>query len=188
MIQSLSLRSLTPVTAMSVIFQRTAILNTPGALSHTLTGTSTSAKIVTTFPNRVEITEVTRYGSQLLSSEDTGPSDNAKPILTTTDKHHCPPEIPGLVKVHAVPGFEESSISVAELKDGTHRSFVRDKSGKLQITGIIPQWPHIPPVSGPWAISSTTGNRVVVFAVTANSQASPSCSCCGISSRRDLYT
>src|SRR5436305_14174931 len=53
---------------------------------------------------------------------------------------------------------EGSETRVAELEDGTYCSFVRDcETGQVAMKGIIPRWPHMPPVTGSWAISSDTG-------------------------------
>jgi hypothetical protein len=84
--------------------------------------------------------------------------------------------LPGLVKVLSVPGFETAPVAVAQMSDGTYLVVEREASGAIRVAGLVPRWPDIPPVSGGWAISSATGDRVAVFTVRSAAQ---TCCCCG---------
>ncbi len=73
--------------------------------------------------------------------------------------------LPGLVALHPVPGFEGSGLQVAELEDNTYVAVV-EEFGQLRAIGTLPAWPHMPPAGDAWAISASSGDRVAVFAVT----------------------
>jgi hypothetical protein len=79
------------------------------------------------------------------------------------------PDVPGLMRLHPVPGFESDGFLVAELDDGTHLALA-DDNGRLRVTGIVPAWPHMPMAGDAWAISASEGDRVAVFAISRTVQ------------------
>lgn len=189
-LQKISRGALGSVAVTSRLFQRVAMLKKPGSTSHRLLGTALGAKIITTFKDRVETTSIDTLGMIHTHSESRKQAqdqchkiqeDNSLPSHAANDHLHQKVvststttstagrlhniNLPGLVAVHSVPGFENSSTSVAELDDGTYRALLIDGTGNTRVTGSIPRWPRLPPVSGSWAISSTVGDRVSVFRV-----------------------
>jgi hypothetical protein len=172
------------------IFQRVAMLQTPGAISHQLSGDSFSATITTTFANgATQVMSVSDLGVVQLSAGQVGASASAQAAIrprspaadasaspSATVDPQWPIQIPGLVKVLPVPGLQNAPVAIAELSDGTNLVLSREPDGCVRMAGMVPRWLDMPAVSGRWAISSSTGNRVAVFAVRPFG--SPKC-CCG---------
>jgi hypothetical protein len=172
------------------IFQRVAMLQTPGAISHQLSGDSFSATITTTFANgATQVMSVSDLGVVQLSAAQVGASASAqaaiRPRSPAVDASASPSatvdpqwtiQIPGLVKVLPVPGLQNAPVAIAELSDGTNLVLSREPDGCVRMAGMVPRWLDMPAVSGRWAISSSTGDRVAVLAVRPFG--SPKC-CCG---------
>jgi hypothetical protein len=166
-------QALGDVLVSTAVFERIAVLETPGATSHTLVEAGGAALITSTFRDGrtqtvrldgLRIPRVLSTGVRTISggSGALGALQSATPIVPGR-----PPsaDLPGLVALHTVPGFEASGLQVAELEDQTHVVVV-EESGKLHAIGTLPAWPHMPPAGEAWAISASTGERVAVFAVT----------------------
>jgi hypothetical protein len=175
--------SLGAVGVTAAFFRRVAVLNTPGARSHLLAGDSQRAVIVSTFVDRVETTEIDVLGIPRTVGKIVGaPTDAgmkaAAPAYPNPGRsaHDVDIDIPGLVRILPVPGHEGSSIAVAELDDGTYRTVAKEKDGSIRVTGILARWPNMPPVSGAWAISASTGDRIAIFSVSQVT-AAPCCPC-----------
>jgi hypothetical protein len=168
-----------------MIFQRVATLNTPGAVSHQLSGSLEDATVTTTFADGSTQSVLVcglgvsaPFGMQAASNlrASTATNRTGAPIpASTTPASAWAVDIPGLVKILSIPGFEKAPVAVAKLSDGTYRVLSRHTNEPVRVVGLVPRWPDMPPVSGRWAISSTTGNRVGVFKVRRS--VAPACSC-----------
>jgi hypothetical protein len=163
--------NLANVRVTAVHFQRLAVLHTPGARSHQLQGDSQRAFIVSTYHDRIETIEIDALGIPRALGERVDRGKAGAEMRTamaahdeTTHPWHA--DIPGLVRVHSVPGHESASIAVAELDDRTFRSLAKELDGSVRVTGMLAHWAKSPPISGPWAISSESGDRIGIFAVT----------------------
>jgi len=181
------------LTTSTMLFQRVATLDTPGAVSHQLSGSPQGASVTTTFANGTTQTvlvdalgllqsaanQVGTGGAPVGAAGAAPPSNAAQasaPVGTPVANPAWPLNLPGLVKVLSVPGFETAPVAVAQISDGTYLVVEREASGAIRVAGLVPRWPDIPPVSGGWAISSATGDRVAVFTVRSAAQ---TCCCCG---------
>jgi hypothetical protein len=165
----------------TAVFERVAVLDTPGAVLHELTERGGAAFVTSTFEGGR--TQTVRVGGlRIPQTLGAGPGaaggggpairgGNGMPAGAAGD----PAEggIPGLVALHPVPGFESEGVQVAELEDGSHVAVVQE-CGELRATGTIPAWPHMPPAGDAWAISSSTGDRIAVFAVSRTAAAGSS--------------
>jgi hypothetical protein len=177
--------SLRTVQVNATLFRQVAVLDTPGARSHLLNGDSERAVIVSTFLDRIETTEIDVLGiprsvGKIVGggTADVGLKVAASARADIAQKARHPNlDIPGLVRILPVPGYEGSSIAVAELDDGSYRTLAKEKDGATRVTGILARWPNMPPVSGAWAISSSTGDRVAIFAVSQVTRATCCCHC-----------
>lgn len=179
-------QQLVDVTTATAVFQRVAVLHTPGALAHALAEQGGIALVTSTFADgRTETTRLDRMGIPYSAqpapgqagAPGTGAADApgtvpARAQATTPAQPPDEPGIPGLVALHPVPGFEDSGLQVAELDDGSHVCVV-DEAGQLRATGTIPDWPHMPPTGSAWAISASSGDRLAVFAVSRSRPARP---------------
>lgn len=73
--------------------------------------------------------------------------------------------LPGVMKVHLVPGFESENIAIAELDDGTYRALMKD-DGKVKVYGVISSWMGKKlNVNGNWALSKGDRGKFGVFKV-----------------------
>jgi hypothetical protein len=166
-------QALGDVPVSTAVFERVAVLETPGAVAHTLAEAGGAALVTSTFRDgrmqtvRIDGMRIPRLlstGVRTISgaSGDLDALQSAAPLAPGR-----PPraDLPGLVALHSVPGFEGSGLQVAELEDSTHVVVV-EESGRLHATGTLPAWPHMPPAGEAWAISASTGDRLAVFAVT----------------------
>jgi hypothetical protein len=169
-----------------VLFQRVVTLDTPGAISHQLAGDGQRASVTTTFANgRSQTIVIDSLGIPILAGNQAVGVSNAlrlksKQIASGASASQQAPsawtlDIPGLVKILSVPGFEGAPIAVAQMSNNTYLVLERQHDDKIRIAGLVPRWPDIPPVSGSWAISSSTGDRVAVF--TVRSTTPESCRC-----------
>jgi hypothetical protein len=165
------------------LFERVATLNTPGAVSHQISGGFEDAVITTIFQDgSIQNVLVCQLGvSRPFPNQ---PAPDASTVSangrTPASALRAPGsgwsvEIPGLVKVLTVPGHEDAGIAVAKLSDGTYRVLSRQTDGSVRVAGLVPRWPDMPPVFGRWAISSGSGDRVAVFKLRR--AAFPKCSC-----------
>jgi hypothetical protein len=157
-----------------------AVLNKPGSRSHQLTGDSQHAVIVSTFLDRIETTEIDALGiprtiERGIGEGSAGASAMTAPADTGRTSWGSDVGIPGLVRILPMPGHENASITVAELDDGTYRTLVKEDDGSTRVTGILARWPNMPAVSGAWAISASTGDRIAIFSVK---QVTPARCCC----------
>ena len=168
----------------ATLFQRVVSLQTPGAVSHQLTGDSNQAEVTTRFADgSAQTVLINGLGVSLLAGNQAGVSlPSTKRNLATTGTSTVAAtasswsiDIPGLVKILSVPGFERAPLAVAKLSDGTHLVLSRNSNGAVRVAGFVPRWPDMPPVSGNWAISSAAGDRIAVFRVRRI--ASSKCSC-----------
>jgi hypothetical protein len=153
----------------TMFFERVAVLDTPGALFHQLSGDGNRAVITSSFVDRTESVQIDslgipqRLGKQQLEAGGTAIHSMARgSACQDADRRF---DIPGVVRVRTVPGFEQEPISVAELDDGTYLVIAHEGDGSVRVAGTLPRWPDMPPVSGRWAISSSKGDRVAVFTV-----------------------
>lgn len=182
------------LTTSTMLFQRVATLDTPGAISHQLSGSPQGASVTTTFASGLTQTvlvdalgllqgagnQVGAGGAPVGAAGAVTPTKAAVASATTpagAANPAWPVNLPGLVKILTVPGFESGPVAVAQMSDGTYLVLEREASGAIRVAGLVPRWPDIPPVSGGWAISSATGDRVAVF--TVRSAAAGQCCCCG---------
>lgn len=163
----------------TMLFQRMAVLQTPGAVSHELSGTARAATIVTTFADgSSRITLIDSLGTVRSRSDSISErankvsSDMPKAMQNASD---WPLDVPGLIKVLPVPGFEGEPIAVAKLSDGACLLLERQPDTSIRVAGFVPRWPDMPPVSGNWAISSAIGDRIAVFRVSR--MGAPVCGC-----------
>lgn len=170
------------VVQRTMLFERVVVLETPGALSHSLTGDAERAVITSSFADRTESIHIDslgipmRLGTQALDVARMAGHSMARASEWGGGNHRN--EVPGLVRMRTVPGFEEGPISVAELDDGTYLVLSQESQGSVRVAGTVPRWPDMPPISGRWAISSSKGDRVAVFKVRRLIPPSQ-CSCCG---------
>jgi hypothetical protein len=176
------------VMSTSKMFRRVAVLNKKGSISHQLIGNKTTARVITTFQDRVEMTEIDDLGSCRVISVQKGQykarEEQSEEVKT---KAHCSPatkkkfpDIPGCIATHPVPGFDDHSTSIAEFEDGSYRVLSRNEDGTFTVTGMVPRWPKMPPISGDWAISRTHGDRIAVFSVMQTGPKMCTCKCqCG---------
>jgi hypothetical protein len=179
-----SRRSLGSVQVNATLFRRVAMLNTPGARSHSLSGDTQRAVITSTFLDRIETTEIDVLGIPRSVGKTVGGGATAASMEAAVPAHaeaghracKLDVNIPGLVRLLSVPGHEGSRIAVAELDDGTYRTLAKEEDGSLRVTGILARWPNMPPVSGPWAISACAGDRIAIFAVNQVTPV-PCCQC-----------
>jgi hypothetical protein len=172
-------------TVSVAIFQRVATLNTPGAISHQLSGDAEDATITTTFADgRVQSVLVCGLGVSGTFGAQAGSRLRAasafarvpsRPSASIAPAPVWPISVPGLVKVLAVPGFEKAPVAVAKLSDGTYLALSRQADGSVRVAGLVPRWPDMPSVSGRWAISSAKGDRIGVF--TVRRIVPPTCCC-----------
>jgi len=166
-------QALGDVLVSTAVFERIAVLETPGALSHTLTETGGAALVTSTFRNgRTQTVQVIGLRTPRVISTGgriiRGASGEMEAMHATTPKTPGAPsrgELPGLVALYPLPGFEGAGLQVAEMEDKTHLVVV-EESGRLQAIGTLPAWPHMPPAGESWAISASSGERVAVFSVT----------------------
>lgn len=167
---------LVDVETSTAVFQRVAVLNTPGAVAHALSEQAGTALVTSTFADgRIETTRLDRTGIPYTARRapgQAGAPGTASAPATTPARQPDVPGIPGLVTLHPVPGFEGSGLQVAELDDGSHVCVV-DDDGQLRATGTIPAWAHMPASGRAWAISSSAGDRVAVFAVGRSTPTRP---------------
>jgi hypothetical protein len=182
------------------IFQRVAMLQTPGAISHQLEGDASSATVTTTFANgATQVISVSDLGVVQLSAAQVGASAGAQAALkpavgaaqaraiagasapaaaeSAEALRRWPIQIPGLVKILSVPGLPDASVAVAQLSDGTNLVLSREPDGRVRVAGLVPRWLDMPQVQGRWAISSAVGNRVAVFAVRPFGSQKCCCGC-----------
>ena len=157
------------------VFERVAVLDTPGAISHELSEQGGAALVTSTFAGG--LTQTVRVdGLRIPQTLGAGRPAAAGPAiggqsgpagLSAVGVPGGAGEagIPGLVALHPVPGFESEGVQVAELDDNTYVAVV-EECGALRATGTIPAWPHMPPAGEAWAISVASGDRVAVFAVS----------------------
>jgi len=155
----------------TAVFERVAVLDTPGAVLHQLTERGGAAFVTSTFEGgRTQTVRVD--GLRIPQTLGAGPGGGAAgPAIrggsgAPAGGADDPAEggIPGLVALYPVPGLESGGVQVAELEDGSHIAVVQE-CGELRATGTIPEWPHMPPAGDAWAISSSTGDRIALFAV-----------------------
>lgn len=166
-------QALGDVLVSTAVFERIAVLETPGAISHTLTEAGGAALVTSTFRNgrtqtvRIDglrIPRVVSTGVRAIrgASDEMDAIQSIEPEARKVAKRG---ELPGLLALHPVPGFEGSGLQVAELEDKTHVVVV-EEAGRLRATGTLPAWPHMPPAGESWAISASSGERVALFTVT----------------------
>ena len=166
-----------PITS-GMFFQRVATLHTPGAVAHQLSGTLEDATITTTFRDgSMQSTLVCGLGVSRPFGAQPAPGSlpGSKANLASALSRGPAADIPGLVKVLTIPGFEAAPIAVAKLSDGTYLALSSHAGRPVRVSGLVPRWPDMPPVSGRWAISSVTGDRIAVFLVRPTTP--PRCSC-----------
>ncbi len=164
----------------TLLFERIATLNTPGALSHQLLVDGDTAVITSSFIGRTESTQIDSLGivRNLRQQQPAGGASVGRQSGTAagTGKQVDPQfAIPGVLRIRSVPGFEQGRISIAELDDGALLVLAQEKDGSVRVGGTLPRWPDMPPISGRWAISSSKGDRVAVFTVR---QVTPPVQCC----------
>ncbi|KAJ0125942.1 Uncharacterized protein HZ326_30952 [Fusarium oxysporum f. sp. albedinis] len=186
-LETMNRRDIGLMTSTSKLFRRVAVLDRKGSISHELIGTRTTARVVTTFVDRVETTEiddlelcrvVTVEHRQNGSGKEGAEEVMKKPQDPPTTKKT--PAIQGCIAIHPVPGFEDHSTSIAEFEDGSYRVLSRSDNGELNVTGMVPRWLKIPRVAGGWAISSRSKDRIAVFSVMQSDPRICSCKCqCG---------
>jgi hypothetical protein len=171
----------------TMLFERVAVLDRPGALSHELSGDGDRAVITSSFVDRTESIQIDtlgipqRLGQQRL--EGGGAANGIRARASAREAGGDPRfDIPGVVRVRTIPGFEQEPISVAELDDGTYLVLAHEADGSVRVGGTMPRWPDMPPVSGRWAISSSKGDRVAVFTVRRVTPPAHRC-CCGKEAR-----
>lgn len=173
-LESSSRSCLTGITKVSKIFRRVATLHTKGALSHRLVEQGRNVKILTSYRDEVEETEIDTMGvvspvvKCMLDGSATKTSEGRGETGTQS-------VMPGCVALHAVPGFESESTSIARLDDGFFRVVLRDKQGNYQAVGTVPRWIESLTVLGSWATSNAQKDYITVFSVH---QTSPkACKC-----------
>jgi hypothetical protein len=166
-------QALGDVLVSTAVFERIAVLDTPGAISHALVESGGAALVTSTFRDGhmqtvlvdgLHTPRLVSMGAHTIS----GGSEGMDAVRSTTPTEPGAPtmgNLPGLVALHPVPGFEGSGLQVAELEDKTYVAVV-EESGQLRATGTLPAWPHMPPAGDAWAISASSGDRVALFAVT----------------------
>ena len=170
------------VVQTTMLFERVAVIETPGALTHQLSAEGDRAVITSSFVDRTESIRIDSLGiPQHLGTqrlEHGGPANNSRAQASARENGGNPRcDIPGVVRVRTVPGFEQDPISVAELDDGTYLVLAREADGSVRVGGSVPRWPDKPPVSGRWAISSSKGDRVAVFTVRRVTPPAHRCCC-----------
>ena len=183
-LESLSRGPLGKVSVESKMFRRAVTLARPGAVEHRLIAGGVTARVLTRFKHRFEITEIDRLGmANVVENFDGYPYQYQdafmSPAVKTRDNTPPLPDLQGLSAIHSVPGFEDSGISIAELEDGALRILAKE-GNEYSVTGILPRWPKIPPTVGRWAISSTIGDRIAIFHVedtTVKGSGQKKCGC-----------
>lgn len=165
-------------TIASKVFQRFTVLRKRGALGHRLVGTKSAAQIVTTYENRIEITEVYDNGLMYLRQIIKG-KDGTLPRQLVEKKEIKLPQtkLAGLGSVRTVPGFEDSGVYVGQFEDGTLRVISVTEEGAPRVYGTVPRWTNMPISSGDWAISSSVGDRIAVFRIMDMSPKKCECGC-----------
>jgi hypothetical protein len=152
------------VVESTAVFERIAVLDTPGALSHDLVEATGAALVTSRFAGGRS--QTVRIDGMRIPKVLDADQDGADPIEPGSEVgDDVEPDLPGLVGFHPVPGFESEGVRVAELDDGTHLAVV-ERSGRLRAVGTLAAWPHMPRAGKTWAISASTGDRVAVFAVS----------------------
>ena len=161
-------------------FVKRAVLHKRGALEHRLVATKSLAQIVTTFENRVEITDVYKNGLVYLRQVIKGKKGERKlprNVLESQTVTKPKIELPRLEEVRTVPGFEDGNIVIGSFDDGSFRLISKDSGGNIVVNGIVPRWTNMPVTSGNWAISSRSGDRIEVFRIVRTSPKRCSCGC-----------
>lgn len=152
------------VVESTAVFERIAVLDTPGALSHDLVEVAGVALVTSTFAaGRSQTVRIDGMRIPKVLDTDQDAAGRTEPGSESGDD--VEPDLPGLVGFHPVPGFESEGIHVAELDDGTYLAVV-EQSGRLRSAGTLPAWPHMPRAGQTWAISASKGDRVAVFAIS----------------------
>jgi hypothetical protein len=161
-------------------FVKYAVLCKRGAQGHRLVGTTSSAQVVSTFENRVEITDVFDNGLVHLRQVIKGKEGDRKlPRNLLESQATIKPniELAGLQGVRTVPGFEDGEIVIGSFDDGSFRLISKDSDGNMAVYGTVQRWTDMPVTSGKWAISSNTGDRIAVFQIVDTSPKKCSCGC-----------
>jgi hypothetical protein len=176
------------VTSHTKTFTRLAMLTRKGAISHALASDETegAAVVTTTYADgKVEVTLVTAKGVVSGSAgkgsgsglvDAPSPSDAMQKWASDAKETGA---LAGVTSVYYIPGFENEQVAVAKLGDGAgagagYRLLTRASSqdngelGDVAVTGLMPEWPGLPPVAGDWAISGTSGTYVSVYRVDDN--------------------
>ena len=161
-------------------FVKCAVLYKRGAQRHRLVATKSFAQVVTTFENRVEITDVFKSGlvfvRQVIKGKE-GERKLPRTVLGSQATIEPKIELPGLEETRTVPGFEDGNIVIGKFDDGSFRLISKDSGGKVVVYGTVPRWLNMPATSGNWAISSRRGDRIEVFRIVDKSPKRCSCGC-----------
>lgn len=186
-LETLGRSALKAASSESKLFTRVASIRKPGVQYHQLQTDGRSAKVISTFKDYIEITQIEPNGTvRSFTSGKDGESHAKLCRCASKVDHDCEKnttqisggnvaktekievagvELGNICNIHSVPGFENSSVSVAELDDGTYRCILRTSSGTNHVTGKIARWLRLGRTEGDWAISSTTAEEIAVFAV-----------------------
>ena len=127
-------QALGEVLVSTAVFERIAVLDTPGAISHSLaefggaalvTSTFRDGRMQTVYVDGLRTPRVVSTGAHTIGAGSEG-MDAIR--STTPEAPGAPPSgnLPGLVALHPVPGFEGSGIQVAELEDKTYVAVVEE--------------------------------------------------------------
>ena len=161
-------------------FVKCAVLYKRGAQRHRLVATKSFAQVVTTFENRVEITDVFKTGlvfvRQIIKGKE-GERKLPRAVLESQATIEPKIELPGLEETRTVPGFEDGNIVIGRFDDGSFRLISKDSGGKVVVYGTVPRWLNMPATSGNWAISSRRGDWIEVFRIVDKSPKRCSCGC-----------
>jgi len=161
-------------------FVKCAVLHNRGAQGYRLVGTKSSAQVVSTFENRVEITDVYNNGLVYLRQVIKGKEEERKlprNLLESQTTIEPKIELLGLEEVRTVPGSEDGNIVIGNFNDGSFRLILRDSDGNVVVYGTVHRWTNMPVTSGNWAISSSTADQIAVFRIVDKSPKRCSCGC-----------
>ncbi|GEM_PF-4055681 len=152
----------------TMLFERVAAFATPGALSHTLQGDSGRALLTTSYADRTQ----TILMDELMVPRTVGRKAGGIEAIMGEEKatpttNGWKLDLPQVAAIHPVIGFENSDVAIAQMTDGSYLALQRGENGTAKVTGVVSSWPHMPPVSGRWAISSGTGDRVILYRMCA---------------------
>ena len=160
------------VSVDSAIFQRQASLaaGLRSSLSSDLDGT---ARLTTEFADRIEVHGLDDFGSPMLLENhqlEAADGELAPVNYDSSASHYGCDSLPGLTAVHKLPGFEDASVAIAEMSDGSR--LVLDFSGDgMRVAGTFSGPIGSLEISGDWGLL-TGQKRATLYRVLRERPAS----------------